>query len=296
MARRRRYYSDDDIERGITPSELKRAGRERQKEYMRHWFHRNFEDPVHETPYSSQEGGYLFIWGGPYDAREQLYDEFGSLVLEDRIEELADEIEGEDGIQDWAPGPDHPDTRQREEEWHRERGKEETRLQSETLDQIIDRLKSGVKPTYGDDYELEQRRAVRERLDKVKSLLAQVTPAHGGIGHNRPPPDSDSPQAVVIVELRDAEETINRELTEREPNALEVANATLRLQSALGWFAKKFDLAADSFAKGFGKTLGVVAATAAVAAAGLKIPSLAHLLAEIIQYVTQWLSYVTHAF
>jgi hypothetical protein len=76
MARRRRYYSEDDIERGITPSELKRAGRERQKEYMHHWFHRNFEDPVQETPYNSQEGGYLYIWGGPYDAREQLYDEF----------------------------------------------------------------------------------------------------------------------------------------------------------------------------------------------------------------------------
>ena len=35
---------------------------------------------------------------------------------------------------------------------------------SESLEQIIDRLLSGVKPTYGDGYELEQRRGVIDRL------------------------------------------------------------------------------------------------------------------------------------
>jgi hypothetical protein len=81
MARsRRRYYSDDDIERGVTPSDLKRMGRDRQKEYMRHWFHQNFEDPANETPCNSREGGYLYIWGGPYSAHEQLFDEFGSYL------------------------------------------------------------------------------------------------------------------------------------------------------------------------------------------------------------------------
>src|SRR5262245_57233814 len=64
--------------------------------------------------------------------------------------------------------------------------------------QIIDRLHSGVKPTYGDGYELEQRQAILERLDSLKSALAQTRPAHGGIGHNRPPPDDDSPQALAL--------------------------------------------------------------------------------------------------
>jgi hypothetical protein len=32
-----------------------------------------------------------------------------------------------------------------------------------------------------------------------------------------------------------------------ESNALSVANATLRLKSALGWLGKKIDAAADSF-------------------------------------------------
>jgi len=47
-------------------------------------------------------------------------------------------------------------------------------------------------------------------MDELRALLAQVTPAHGGMGHNRPPPDEDSPQAIVVVEINDAEETIRK--------------------------------------------------------------------------------------
>jgi hypothetical protein len=193
---RQRYYSDDDIERGITPSELKRASRERQKVYMRHWFHRNFEDPSNETP--RDDGEFIYIWGGPYNAHEQLFDEFSSLVPEDRIQEVADEIVNQDGIYDWAPGPDHPSAREREEEWYREQeGKEESPVPPDSLEQIIDRLQSGVRPTYGDGYEQEQRRRAIERLNALGSALAAMTPPHGGIGHNRPPPDDESPQALA---------------------------------------------------------------------------------------------------
>lgn len=166
MAQRRRYYSDDDEERGITPSELKRAGRQRQMEYVRHWFERNFEDPANETPYSSEDGGYLYVWGGPYDAREQLYDEFGQLVPADRIEEVADQVEAH-GILEWAAGPDHPDQRQAQEDWLAEQ--EADASQAEDLNTIITRLRSGVKPKYGDGYEQEQRQAILERLHKLQT-------------------------------------------------------------------------------------------------------------------------------
>lgn len=242
MARGQRYYSDDDIERGVTPSELKRLGRSRQKEYMLHWFYRNFEDPTNETP--RDDGEFIYIWGGPYDARDELWDEFRSIVPEDRIEEVISEVEAS-GIQDWAPGADHPSTKEREEEWLRPR-EQETTPQSESLEQITDRLRSGVKPTYGDGYELEQRRAILGRLDTLKSALAKMTPAHGGIGHNRPPPDDDSPQALAIIEIREAEHTISRELAKAAPNALEIANATSRLRTALGWIGKKLDKGVDA--------------------------------------------------
>ena len=247
MAEARRYYSDDDIERGVTPSALRRMGRDRQKEYMRHWFHRNFEDPAQETHYDRSEGGYIYLWGGPYDAHDELYNEFGALIPEERIQELAREIEGESGgIYDWAPGPDHPDTRQREEDWRQEYADQAP--DQESLEQVIERLRAGAKPRYGDGYEIEQRRAIRAALEQLRSVLVPVTPLHGGIGHNRPPPDNDSPQVLTIIEIRDAEQTISRELAKSEPNALEVANATSRLQTAFGWLGRKIDKAADSFA------------------------------------------------
>ena len=46
--------------------------RETQVKVMEPWFYQNFEDPAEKTPYVSAEGGYQWIWGGPYDASEVL--------------------------------------------------------------------------------------------------------------------------------------------------------------------------------------------------------------------------------
>src|SRR5438094_609634 len=76
----------------ITASELRRAGRDVQLDVMRHWFNANYEDPVENTPYESAEGGYIYIWGGPYDPREELDGEFGEVIPDELIEELASEL------------------------------------------------------------------------------------------------------------------------------------------------------------------------------------------------------------
>lgn len=287
MARRQRYYSDDDIERGITPSELKRAGRERQKAYMRHWFHRNFEDPSNETP--RDDGEFIYIWGGPYDAHEQIFDEFGALVPEDRIQDVADEIVNEDGIYDWAPGPDHSSTKEREEEWYRDQEESgEGAAPPDSLEQIIGRLQSGVRPAVGDGYEQEQRRAVIKRLDALRSAVAAMTPAHGGIGHNRPPADDDSPQALAIDEIKEAEQTISRELAQASPDALEVAKATSRLRTALGWLGKKLDKAVDAII--------AIAVAEGIQYTPHFLPPIITATAEVVHHVTLWLSYVTMPF
>lgn len=285
MKRKQRYYSDEDTDKGLTPSELKRTRRERQKEYMRHWFHSNFQDPVHETPYNSEEGGYLYIWGGPYNAHEELEAEFGRLVPFERIEELANEIEDEDGIYDWAPGLDHPDTTQRKIAWLQDQD-EFPPSDADALEDVIERLESGVKPIYGSADELKKRRVALESLERLKLALPNPTPLHGGIGHNRPPIDDNDPHGAALQEARDAEETISAELAKPEPNALEVAEATSRLQKALGWFGTKLDKAADSFAS----TIGNAAAIGAVAQI---FPEVRHLTAEAVHAVTQWLSHVT---
>jgi hypothetical protein len=76
----------------ITLSKLRRAKHDIQVAVMRKWFYANFEDPAESTPYDSAEGGYQYIWGGPFDAHEELEGEFGGIVPDEVIKELADEL------------------------------------------------------------------------------------------------------------------------------------------------------------------------------------------------------------
>ena len=86
-------YDLPNYERKISRSELAEADRDKQIEVMRTWFSQNFEDPAERTPYESREGGYIWIWGGPYDAGEELGAEFGELVDDEVIEALTTELE-----------------------------------------------------------------------------------------------------------------------------------------------------------------------------------------------------------
>lgn len=82
-------------------NELDGESLEDQVEAMETWFRENFEDPAQSTPYESAEGGYQWIWGGPYDAREQLESQFGGVYSDEAINELADKLNGE--CWEWAP-------------------------------------------------------------------------------------------------------------------------------------------------------------------------------------------------
>lgn len=86
---------------------LREADRATQLDVMENWFRQNFEDPAERTPYESREGGYIWIWGGPYDARDELHSEFDGIVPDDVIDELADDLEGEGW--EWAPTPSPED-------------------------------------------------------------------------------------------------------------------------------------------------------------------------------------------
>lgn len=71
------------------------------------WFHENYEDPAHRVPHDSGEGGYQWIYGGPYDAKEELTGRFPE-EPEEIIEAAVEEIES-DGLFDWAPVPKSED-------------------------------------------------------------------------------------------------------------------------------------------------------------------------------------------
>lgn len=81
---------------------LSTADEDGQRIAMRAWFLDRYCDPAHETPYNGREGGYLFIYGGPYDPAEVLPERFTGIVNEDLIQEVIDEMHDEVGNQ-WAP-------------------------------------------------------------------------------------------------------------------------------------------------------------------------------------------------
>src|SRR5882762_845899 len=85
------YTLRDD--RHISSRDLPKAKRDVQLDAMRTWFYQNYEDPNDSCPYDSAEGGYQYIYGGPYDAREQLDAEFDGVIDDDVIEELEDELD-----------------------------------------------------------------------------------------------------------------------------------------------------------------------------------------------------------
>lgn len=52
------------------PPDVRGASQDKAIEAIKGWFLQNFDNPVHGTPYDSAEGGYMYIWGGPYEAHE----------------------------------------------------------------------------------------------------------------------------------------------------------------------------------------------------------------------------------
>jgi hypothetical protein len=64
---------------------------EAQLEAMRDWFYANFQDPVEETPYNSEDG-YVYLHGGPYDPDEVLREKFEGKVPDEVLDSLIKEI------------------------------------------------------------------------------------------------------------------------------------------------------------------------------------------------------------
>src|SRR5579863_9313549 len=87
----------------ISESELREADEEIQLEAMRNWFYSHFQNPVDEMPYNSQEGGYQYLFGGPYDPQEEIDSRFESLIPDEVRQKLVKELENESS--EWAGLP-----------------------------------------------------------------------------------------------------------------------------------------------------------------------------------------------
>jgi hypothetical protein len=84
-----RYYLEYELD------DIKKLDKDDQIQIMKNWFLSNYQNPDGEVPYDREEGDYVYIYGGPYDAREELNDQFCDYVEESIIEELVEELEND---------------------------------------------------------------------------------------------------------------------------------------------------------------------------------------------------------
>lgn len=135
----------------VDNEELAGAAQAEQVELMRQWFLARFQDPAQETPYESAEGGYIWIWGGPYEPREELETRFGGVASDEAIEELVEELYAEVGWQ-WAP------VRRDDEDRYDEQFEVDVDSPSAPLATLKSRLEQvlSVLPLRGDPYAVEQ--------------------------------------------------------------------------------------------------------------------------------------------
>lgn len=301
-----RYYSPEFPD-GITPSAFRRLGKERKLEVMRSWFFQNFEDPAERTPYESREGGYQWIWGGPYDAREELEAEFGNSVSESIIDELVDEIEAQG--YEWAPTPknsdyDHDDDRDDivdgDGEWPplildggTEQDKLDGGIKRDPLDEIQGLIDFGIMPNFGGPEEQAAREAAVSSLNQIETALTALESDHTAslIGHNHPPEPIDDDEekvskAEIKAEIRAAVAELKAEFKTDTPDVSEVVTLAKRLKKSL------FSVTKWLGTKGVESLIMGVGAVVTTYAAEGKLGQLADSLTSAGSAVLSWLQIV----
>ena len=248
----RQHRTGDASGSSAAASELIGLSSEEQVVHMVGWFRRMYEHPVNQTPYDGEDGKYVYVWGGPFDAHDELLDEFDGLVTEEAIQAAVSGIES-DGTSEWAPtdcNPKHRGGPDDDEE-------EPYEPVPPALDDIRQQLAGGAAPKFGDPVETQSRQVLRSEIAGLRRAIEEEPPRYAGIGHNRPP-GSISLSVELVVEVREAAGQIDAETARPVPDVGAVVESTGRLEKVLGWLVRKLDLSVDTFMK----TIGALAARA----------------------------------
>lgn len=203
---------------------------------------------MQETPYDGREGGYQYVYGASYEAREELEDKFGGIA-----ESAVDDIEV-DGTYEWVPSPAHPDQLRVAEEYYESFG-------PQTLEEIDAALKSGAKTILDTPAAQAAAAQLKQSAQDLIAAIDSRQPEHGGIGHNGPALDDEGnplPDGFED-ELRETAATLFVQMDADTPDPEAVVEAATRLQRFRVWLMPKIDLAVDEFAKAIGKAAGTAA-------------------------------------
>jgi hypothetical protein len=195
------------------------------------WFNHMFEDPQNQTPYAADKDSpynYEYIWGGPYDASEELADQFSHIASEEVIQKAVNIVEGQDGIYEWAPSSAHPNMRR-----HADEAMVELDDQLPSLDELRQKIRETSSLLLGTPDEMTTRQDLLSLVQDFGPLVTRVTEKveHGGLGHNQPPPEMRLPQDIGLSITTNIN-IIQAQVESASPDAEKVAEATSALQKA----------------------------------------------------------------
>jgi hypothetical protein len=273
MRPRRPFLITDEYPYELTRTAFRRLPKAKKIEKMVEWFYQNFEDPVNRTPYESAEGGYQYIWGGPYDANDEIGSKFGGLVPDEWIEQAVNEVQ-KDGIYDWAPV-------------HRDDDYDDEPSPEPSLDDIPNE----AGPVFGTEEDYRARQTATTALDELQRQLDAPRPI--GIGHNQPPEDIDTEETSAANTLKPVVQELRDEFDKPEPSISLIKRLAYQLRAGMAavakWAGRKLDIVVDEAAKATGKALVVTAGVASE-------PHLHSAFAKAYEAVVNWLHLVTLPF
>ena len=200
------------------------------------------------------------------------------------IDAAVSEVE-DDGIVEWAPGPDHPSQKARMEE----AAGDDYEPPPPTLKNIRERLASGVTPQLGNPEEAKSRASLRSEIAQLRDLMEREASVPGGIGHNHPP-EPLTLSVELSAEVKQTIEEIDAEVAKSAPNVEAVVESTSRLEKVLAWMGAKLDRSVDAFLTTFANSMAVAAASV------VALSPVDEKVVRVFTAVLEWLDAVTLPF
>lgn len=149
-----------------------------------------------------------YIWGGPYDASEEIGSEFAGILTDADIELAVDQVQT-DGTFDWAPNRSGDEYKL-----------EDDRLQDEHLKHLA----------------LEQRRKeVLSTLGELRQAIAELDSGYPGLGHNNPPEfvSNNNSVHVHVQELHIHVDNLTQNFSSEAPDKSEIETNSSYFKIAL---------------------------------------------------------------
>jgi hypothetical protein len=200
-------------------------------EAIKEWFFENFEDPSQNTPFNSADGGYQYIYGGPYETRDIIENAFYRLIRKDVRDAAIEELEQDSDL--WVPS---------------ESRRQPPKDPAENARSLAS---------------TEQHAQMLEGLRKLEETLRDYPIAPAGMGHNRPPEPleleplevddrTELSDALTVLEVQPVTPADDGRAAKAALNVVESKRAKL-----LAWLQKQGDIftteAVKEAGKGFGK-------------------------------------------